>query len=282
MAVKSGYSTKKRRKAAGNRGDDVRGCIERYLSDVVRQNVVSALSIAFIKCYQHLGYPKDYVSLFSRSVSEYLHDRYSCYRISPYLREIAMYIDRVFKALSSVFNYVYLINLELVTRLMIGTRDPRLPLEVSISWDPILNVPYIPSSALKGVARSYFEENNISVHGLVPRDIFGDTRFQGMTVFLDAYPVGCKGRSLVEPDVIAPHYIEVEDRVDEASASPRPIIFPTVAPKTLLSTIIAFRADSKPGYATINTILEKIMEALARGIGAKTRLGYGRARIYQA
>ena len=273
-----------RGRASGADENSVRTCLGKYLIDVMKQNVVSALSIAFVKCYEELTDPKvleKYISMFSRTASELLYQLYNCRRISRYLSEIAGYLDSLSRALSSRFSYVYILNLEFVTRLTINTKSPYLPLEIALAWDPILNVPYIPSSALKGAVRSYFEEHNIVIDGWTPGDIFGDTRSSRIVVFLNAYPTSCRGDSLIEPDVVTPHYSEVEGRIDEASASPVPIVYPTVAPRTIFSTIIAFRGDSRLSSATAYRILEKIMEALTRGIGAKTRLGYGRARIYQ-
>ncbi|MFZ8782491.1 MAG: hypothetical protein ACO2OR_00680 [Desulfurococcaceae archaeon] len=44
----------------------------------------------------------------------------------------------------STYINVFAIDARLVSKLLVYTRNPFLPLEISLAWDPILNLPYIP------------------------------------------------------------------------------------------------------------------------------------------
>jgi len=163
------------------------------------------------------------------------------------------------------------------SRLVIDTRNPIFPLEISIAWDPMLNVPFIPSTSLKGRARAYFELNNVEVDGLKTYELFGTQSSEGVVLFTDAYPVSCRGKHLVEPDVLTPHYSEARYAIDEASASPVPIVFLTVSPRVTFRFLIAI--DKKFKAETSVKVANEISKALSTGVGAKTAVGYGRLKV---
>jgi CRISPR-associated protein Cmr6 len=284
--------------------------LDEYLrKDVLASNVISALSMAFIECFREVienvekGRSEDtkerskdikgFVSYFNSVVSEKLMLAYDCSRVRGLLEESRRYVVEVYERARSIFGSSFLIVGRLESRLLVHTRSPTLPLDISLAWDPVLNLPYIPASTVKGVVRSYLTMNNVTVEGLSVDDLLGETgklAHVGYIVFFDAYPVGCE-RTLVEPDVITPHYSEVEGRVDETSAKPRPIVFPTIAPGTTIyfpvavNVNLARRLKEKGKMAklaegdTVNKVLEYVQRALEMGIGAKTSIGYGRVRI---
>jgi CRISPR-associated protein Cmr6 len=159
-----------------------------------------------------------------------------------------------------------------------------MPLEIAISWDPVLNLPYIPSSSLKGAVRAWLEVNNVRrIDGVDIGDVFGRAGEKeahiSLAVFTDAYPVSCVNK-LIEPDVISPHY-KGED-IAEVDANPVPLVFPTIAPGTTMKFILALRfsLDNKqlldPQKAV--NIAQHVVKALENGVGAKTSVGYGRVR----
>jgi len=274
--------------------------LNEYLRDeVLASNVISALSIAFTECFVEVverGRPEDievFVSHFNRVASERLRWAYKCDRVKSLLEESRRYVVEIYERARSIFGSSYLIVGRLESRLLVHTRSPTLPLDISLAWDPVLNLPYIPASTVKGVVRAYLTMGNITVEGLNVDDLLGEAgklAHVGYTVFFDAYPVGCE-KTLVEPDVITPHYSEVEWRIDETSAKPRPIVFPTIAPGTTIyfpvaiNVNLAKRLKGKSEAAklaegdVVSKILEHIQKALQIGIGAKTSLGYGRVRI---
>jgi CRISPR-associated protein Cmr6 len=274
--------------------------LNEYLRDeVLASNVISALSMAFTECFNEVverGRPEDievFVSHFNRVASERLRWAYKCDRVKSLLEESKRHVVEVYERARSIFGSSYLIVGRLESRLLIHTRSPTLPLDISLAWDPVLNLPYIPASTVKGVVRAYLTMGNITVEGLSVDDLLGEAgklAHVGYTVFFDAYPVGCE-KTLVEPDVITPHYSEVEWRVDETSAKPRPIVFPTIAPGTTIYFPIAInvnlakRLKGRSEVAklvegdAVSKILEHVQRALQIGIGAKASLGYGRVRI---
>lgn len=274
--------------------------LNEYLRDeVLASNVISALSIAFTECFNEVverGRPEDievFVSHFNKVASERLRWAYKCDRIKSLLEESRRHVVEVYERARSIFGSSYLIVGRLESRLLVHTRSPTLPLDISLAWDPVLNLPYIPASTVKGVVRAYLTMGNITVEGLSVDDLLGEAgklAHVGYTVFFDAYPVGCE-KTLVEPDVITPHYSEVEWRIDETSAKPRPIVFPTIAPGTTIyfpvaiNVNLAKRLKGKSETAklaegdVVSKILEHIQKALQIGIGAKTSIGYGRVRI---
>jgi CRISPR-associated protein Cmr6 len=274
--------------------------LDEYLrEEVLASNVISALSMAFTECFVEVierGGFRDievFVSHFNRVASEKLRWAYRCDRIRSLLEESRRHVVEVNEKARSIFGSSFLIVGRLESRLLVHTRSPTLPLDISLAWDPVHNLPYIPASTVKGVVRAYLTMGNVTVEGLSVDDLLGEAGMLahvGYIVFFDAYPVGCE-RTLVEPDVITPHYSEVEGRVDETSVKPRPIVFPTIAPGTTIyfpvavNVNLARRLKEKGKVAklaegdTVNKVLEYVQRALEMGIGAKTSIGYGRVRI---
>lgn len=251
-------------------------CIERYPLNPVAVNVFSTLSKTFIECYLE-SKTEDYISVFSRRVAEELMKAYSCESVEKLLQMLSKRLDEISSEIARRY-WVYELRLTTTTRLLVHARGSGLPFEVSLAWDPILNVPFIPSSSIKGSARAYFEEVGISINGYSVDDIFGSIDREGLVMFTDAYPVACK-RNLLEPEVVTPHYHEVKELIDEASSTPIPMVFITVSPgvtfRLLLIGVKTF--DSR---AVKQEVMDKVAglvaQALSRGVGAKTSVGYGR------
>ncbi|MEM4005894.1 MAG: hypothetical protein QXM43_09750, partial [Desulfurococcaceae archaeon] len=58
------------------------------------------------------------------------------------------YVNKLVEAIKQVFHVVITFRVRLVSRLAVHCASHHLPLEISLAWDPVLNVPYIPSSSL--------------------------------------------------------------------------------------------------------------------------------------
>lgn len=115
--------------------------------------------------------------------------------------------------------------------------------ETGITLHPIFGFPYIPSSGVKGVVRSWIitEVFNKSEEDALKSDLFcylfgSDKRSRnkeakkGSIYFYDAYPVSS---ITIEPDVMTPHYGDYYTDSDSKTPpadylSPNPIIFLTV------------------------------------------------------
>ena len=261
-------------------------------------NVVSALSRAFVECLLECvegrcesDILENYISLFNRVATERLEEAYSCGRVKGLLEESRRRVMEVYSFAREVFGSAFMLQGVLQSRLLVHTRSPTLPLDVSLAWDPILNLPYIPASTVKGVVRAYLTNNIIG--GLNVGELLGEGGEEGhvsYVIFFDSYPVDCRG-TLVEPDIITPHYREVEGLIDETSVKPTPIVFPTIAPGTTIYFPVAInmklikklpsgnKVKKLEDVNTINDLVDKIMRALESGIGAKTSLGYGYVRM---
>lgn len=254
-------------------------CLEEYDVDPAKTNVVSAISTAFVNCYARAR-TRRYATLFSRVVSEHLYRGFRCQSVSELLAEVSRRLDAIAGSISTRY-HLFDVRLTTISRLLVHVSNPLLPLEISLAWDPVLNVPFIPSSSLKGAARAYFETNGVVVDGITPTDIFGSNASEGVVFFTDAYPVSCRGWSLIEPDVIAPHYSEAKYSIDEASASPVPLVFPAVAPRVSFRFLIAMNREKVAPQVSIK-IMNEISKALSLGLGAKTSVGFGRLRVEHA
>jgi CRISPR-associated protein Cmr6 len=266
---------------------DFRICIEEELGDLVNRNTLSALIRAFTSCYNLYKEGKEdisYVPEFSRVASKRLSESFSCNKVKPLLEEADKYLKTLFNELNNMFDAVFTVNMTLTSRLAIYTKNPFMPLEIAIAWDPVLNLPYTPSSSLKGAVRAWLEVNNVRrIDGVDIDDIFGRAGEKevhiSLAIFTDAYPVSCVNK-LIEPDVISPHY-KGED-IAEVDVNPVPLVFPTIAPGTTMRFLLALRYRLEgsqlldPQKAV--SIAQHVVKALESGIGAKTSVGYGRVK----
>ena len=156
-------------------------------------------------------------------------------------------------------------------------------LETSIALHRTYGMPYIPGSALKGLAAhfvtEYFKDDPVwDVE--TRRYLFGDTTSAGYVTFYDALYMPGTGKGLV-PDIITVHHPEyyqgakpIYSQTLELAPpadwdSPTPIPFITVNGTFLL-------ALSGPSD-WVKAAFEVLELALVReGVGAKTSSGYGR------
>ncbi|MEM4777768.1 MAG: type III-B CRISPR module RAMP protein Cmr6 [Desulfurococcaceae archaeon] len=255
-------------------------CFEKSHMSIER-NIVSVLNKSFVDCFLKCSECcKDirYISEFSKLASMRLMEIYKCNdSVKSLLSEVKKYINNLEEAAKKVFSNVFRYEVKLVSRLTVHGSSHHLPLEISLAWDSLFNVPYIPSSSIRGVVRAFFEENNIVVDGVNLVDLFGKTEYSSSVIFFDAYPVDCNGENLVEADVITPHYSEVTGKIDEARSSPTPLVFPVLAPGTVLHILVALKKslNAKAQEEFVN----KVREALGKGLGAKTLVGYGYGEV---
>lgn len=171
-------------------------------------------------------------------------------------------------------------------RMIIGLGDESV-LETSIALHRTYGIPYIPGSALKGLAASYVRQRlgeTWQPGSTAFKVVFGDTDDAGYITFFDALYIpgtGFKGKALY-PDVITVHHEKYYQGTSTADAptdrdNPTPIPFLS----TTGSYLIALAApDLQKGHEWITstfTILEQALKTL--GIGAKTSSGYGRMEL---
>lgn len=134
--------------------------------------------------------------------------------------------------------------------------------------------------------RFKFEKNNMNnlkenerFKPQILRTIFGSQDFQSHVVFFDAFPTE---PPKFDVDIMNVHYANYYQNQGEAddTDNPNPITFLVVEPNSKFQFAVAVRPDfyhPSPNPEIGNWVWETLLKALAeRGVGAKTRLGYGR------
>lgn len=153
-------------------------------------------------------------------------------------------------------------------------------LENSIALHRTYGVPYIPGSALKGLASSYAHQRleawdkKSEAH----KTMFGDADEAGFLVFYDALPVS--GKWSLHPDVMTVHHQDYYrgTKVEGKLAPPADWDSPTPIP--FISASGTFLIAIGGPEAWVNAAFEILRCALKEyGIGAKTSSGYGRLEL---
>lgn len=174
-------------------------------------------------------------------------------------------------------------------RMVIGLGDESV-LETSIALHHTYGVPYIPGSALKGLAASYarqrLEAADWGKESEAYKVIFGETEEAGFITFFDALlhiddnsEPDQPGASVLRRDTITVHHPGYYQG-DKKNATPSDWDSPTPIPflSATGSYLLALAApDLENGQQWIRRVFKILRYALAEvGIGAKTSSGYGR------
>ncbi|MEM0495291.1 MAG: type III-B CRISPR module RAMP protein Cmr6 [Thermofilum sp.] len=206
-----------------------------------------------------------------------------------------------------------------VARGLVGTGEAfgKALFEIGLAFDPLLNVPLIPASSLKGAFRHALRKR--FGEGAAERVFGGAQEGVGLVGVTDAYPVRARGR-LLEPDILAPHYPETEQLETELDVEPNPVPFPTIAPGVEFVFYIYFNkglpaalderrklrvtrelAGKGAGFEIFEGDLAEALKnvsgkvhpdliplvdcaviyALTQGVGAKTSVGYTRFKLLE-
>ena len=177
-------------------------------------------------------------------------------------------------------------------RMVVGLGDESV-LETSVALHHTYGVPYIPGSALKGLAANYAHQRlGAAWHkgGEAHTAVFGDTDHAGYVTFFDALyipntAIKRKGQhedKVLYPDIITVHHPEYYkgDTNPPAPAdwdSPTPIPLLSATGKYLLALTAPDLADSNEWLKHTFKILAHALHE--HGIGAKTSSGYGHMRV---
>ncbi|MEM2371304.1 MAG: RAMP superfamily CRISPR-associated protein [Thermofilaceae archaeon] len=178
--------------------------------------------------------------------------------------QVQKHLERVREALLLNGYSLKVCRMVTTTRTVVGAGGSfgKVPFELGLSFDPILNVPYIPASSLKGAFRHALEE----LRGKdLARLLFGEEGEVGVVGVTDAYPVGVvselQGRSgrgaaarLLEPDVLSPHYPETKKLETELypetkkletelDVEPKPVVFAAIAPGVVFEFYLYYNRD---------------------------------------
>jgi CRISPR-associated protein Cmr6 len=164
-------------------------------------------------------------------------------------------------------------------RLLIGAEQSIY--ETSIRLHHIYGIPYIPSTAIKGVVRSYIIQENYNnsedkaLDNPKFQQWFGSQEQEGKIVFFDAFPIS---QPTIKVDIINSLYPDYYDNKKGENKNhipptddqnPRLVNFLTVE-DTEFKFLLGFQDEVD------NNFIELFKKALTNhGIGAKTAVGYG-------
>jgi CRISPR-associated protein Cmr6 len=164
-------------------------------------------------------------------------------------------------------------------RLIIGTGNESV-LETAVTLHRTYGVPYIPGSALKGLAATYARQYG-GEHWHKDSEnykiVFGETDKSGCMIFFDAL-CQAASESPLHIDVLTPHHRDYYMNSDRPPADwddPNPVHFLSAT-----GTYLIALAASKGGDDWLNAVIDILQNALSEiGIGAKTSSGYGRLQF---
>ncbi|WP_106768730.1 type III-B CRISPR module RAMP protein Cmr6 [Paenibacillus faecalis] len=160
----------------------------------------------------------------------------------------------------------------------------------SITLHALYGIPYIPSSALKGVVRNCWIQEKFegqeskALKDATFRTCFGagadeiESASRGSLIFFDSFPI--KSYTITK-DVQTPHYKKYYEQKGAVEPTddqePVPLLFPAVK-GTTFNILIGVEKDFSKEQ--INLVQRMIKIALCEyGLGAKTAIGYGLGEV---
>lgn len=156
------------------------------------------------------------------------------------------------------------------------------PLETGITLHHLYGVPVLPGSGLKGLAlvatRLAAKAGETSVEEY--KEMFGTQQAAGLVDVLDGIPVPTNDRSLLEVDVMNPHYplwYRREKGVPPSDdQSPNPVFFLTVPAGVQFEFALLCRTRTDRARSALRQGEKWLRQGLQNlGAGAKTSSGYG-------
>lgn len=170
------------------------------------------------------------------------------------------------------------------TRMIVGLGDESV-LETSITLHKTYGVPYIPGSALKGLAASYARQRlteDWQQGSDAYQVIFGNTDEAGYIIFFDALYIPEPGtkKQVLYPDVISTHHQKYYQNSGQPPADwddPIPIPFLTATGDYMIALAAPELNERDAWIEKTFTILKDAFADM--GIGAKTSSGYGRLEL---
>ena len=177
-----------------------------------------------------------------------------------------------------------------LSRLVVGLGGEGV-LETALTLHRAYGVPYIPGSALKGLASRYahlylegeaWRRDLARFHqGEAQAGLFGTTEEQGLVVFWDALPL--PGKWKLHPDILNPHHPDYYGSGEAPPAdwdSPVPVPFLSATGTFLLALSPAPGVSPEEAGPWLRAAWRILAWALREeGVGAKTSSGYGRIAL---
>lgn len=169
-------------------------------------------------------------------------------------------------------------TLQLTGRMIVGLGNESV-LETSVALHRVYGVPYIPGSALKGLAASYAHQNlgpDWRTEGAFHKLVFGAQDTAGYITFHDALLIPERPQMPLHQEIMTVHHSDYYGDGSNAPPadwdSPVPIMFLSASGRYLVALSAAPELANVVTQAF--TILAWALET--EGVGAKTSSGYGR------
>lgn len=211
-------------------------------------------------------------------------------KIKTYLKACKKRLDDIVRDYAKSNYAVH--NFELTTdwRLVVGLGGTTV-LETSLTLHPLYGFPFIPSSALKGVARAaalfldkkFVDEDDKKINeeivsnsspDITAKFVFGTKESVGNAIFFDAIPDKV---DIFDIDIMNNHYEDYYNNKTLPPAdwySPNPIKFVTIKPGTKFNFyVVSKECLLNEKYPNASDWLIKGLKDI--GIGSKTGSGYG-------
>ncbi len=151
--------------------------------------------------------------------------------------------------------------------LAIGLGNEASSLELGLTLHRTIGVPYLPASALRGVARAFAGRD-----GKDANELFGTGSREGAVRFLDALP---EVESRVAAEVMTPHFTEWYTNSEAPGEwfSPVPVKFLVVRSGSFVVDAITLASDGTEQRKRALTLLVEGLRWF--GVGGKTSSGFG-------
>ena len=151
-------------------------------------------------------------------------------------------------------------------------------LETHLTLHATYGVPYLPGTALKGIAARYFrrylDDNAFS------QVLYGNKDAAANLGYYDALPVADQLADLIQLDVLTPHhqkYYQTGESAPRDDDSPNPVQFLSVQGKFQVALGWNGNPDDPAAQEWLEISRQILLQALEQeGLGGKTNAGYGR------
>jgi CRISPR-associated protein Cmr6 len=280
---------------------------------ISKPNIWSYISLAGFEVMKSKGEDAtEYVTEKKRRILEYVVKRVA--NLSN--EKIVQKLEKIKEALLSLDYEVRSVKIKAISLVLVGASENfgKIPFEIGLYFDWLLNVPYISSSTIKGAVRAGVYEllvNDFKKSKRIDnaenkaesecRRLFGDNKCMGLIGFTDAYPIeeGEKGYMFF-PDVMTPHYSE--ETTSELEVSPTPITYLAIMPDTLFQFYLFYKKERKsikevrqldirnfkdadlaeepiPHVDELGIVDRGLLYSFYKGVGAKTSVGYSKFEV---
>lgn len=173
------------------------------------------------------------------------------------------------------------LELALESRLFIGLTGGGM-LETGCAISHSYGMPYIPGSSLKGVVRAHVSQSPFAAqHPQVIDELFGAAAdpeqghpdgLSGLVTFHDAWWVPNSAETPLVEEVVTSHHLEYYGKEGQVAASDADSPIPNA--QIAVQGHFLFVLEGEPAWRDLAA--QMLLAALSqRGIGAKTRTGYG-------